>query len=58
MAKNKYDDLLPVSLHESKGDYYLCDRHNDEIAKFNPSVEIEDMWRIVSLINHETNEQV
>ncbi len=48
----EYDDLLPVSLHKSKkGEYYLLDRHNDSVAIFEPSLEIEDMERIVALIN-------
>jgi hypothetical protein len=48
----KYDDLLPVSLHKAHdGDYHLLDRHNDEIAIFSPAMEIEDMQRIVDLIN-------
>jgi hypothetical protein len=52
----RYDDLLPVSLHKSKsGVYYLLDRHNDSIATFDPATELEDMQRIVALINHETH---
>ena len=48
----EYDDLLPVSLHLSKsGDYYLLDRHNDELAVFGKMVEVEEMERIVALIN-------
>lgn len=52
MSETTYDDLLPVSLHQSQsGVYYLLDRHNDEIAKFGPAVEVEDMKRLVNLIN-------
>jgi hypothetical protein len=52
----EYDDMLPVSLAGSQlGAYYLLDRHNDEIAMFSPGVELEEMERIVALINHETN---
>jgi hypothetical protein len=49
---DEYDDVLPVSLHRSRGGvYYLLDRHNDELAKFSPTMEIEDMERIVELVN-------
>jgi hypothetical protein len=48
----KYDDLLPVCLHQAKsGEWYLLDRHNDEIARFDPTVEIEDMKRLVRACN-------
>lgn len=48
----EYDDVLPVSLHHAdNGTYFLLDRHNDELARFGLGVEIEDMERIVALIN-------
>lgn len=47
----EYDDLLPVSLHKGADGYWLLDRHNDSIAKFDGSLEIADMERIVKLIN-------
>lgn len=49
---SQYDDLLPVSLYQAMDlRYHLLDRHNDEIALFDPHVEIEDMERIVRYIN-------
>jgi len=48
----EYDDLLPVCLHEDKlGQWHLLDRHNDEIATFDPAIELDDMQRIVTSIN-------
>jgi hypothetical protein len=47
-----YDELLPVSLHRANnGEYLLLDCHNDELAMFQPMLEIEDMERLVTLIN-------
>jgi len=43
----KYDDMLPVSV--MGGDF--LDRHNDRIATFEPTVEIEDRARIVRAVN-------
>lgn len=52
MKTKEYDDLLPVSLYEAlDGVYHLLDRHNDEIATFDRSMEFTDMERIVTLIN-------
>ena len=48
---DEYDDLLPVCLHSGADGYWLLDKHNDVIAKFNGAVEVEDMERIVTLIN-------
>jgi len=54
----KYDDLLPVCLHKANdGIYHLLDRHNDEIATFDRAIELEDMERIVALINKQQEEQ-
>jgi len=47
----QYDDLLPVCLHQGSDGYWLLDRHNDSIAKFDPAMEIKDMERLVTLIN-------
>jgi hypothetical protein len=48
-----YDELLPVSLHRANnGEYLLLDCHNDELAMFQPMLEIEDMERLVTLINN------
>lgn len=48
----KYDDLLPVSIHQDKlGQWHMLDRHNDEIATFDPAIELKDMQRIVKAIN-------
>jgi hypothetical protein len=50
---SEYDDLLPVSLYHDKdrNAYHLLDRHNDELAEFGGMVEVEEMERIVALIN-------
>lgn len=48
----EYDDLLPVSLLKCNDGYYrLLDRHNDQLATFGAAVEVEEMERIVSLVN-------
>lgn len=48
----EYDDLLPACLHQDKsGQWHLLDRHNDEIATFDRAVEVEDMDRLLALIN-------
>jgi len=52
-AQVEYDDLLPVCLHKGSDGYWLLDRHNDSVAKFEPALEIEDMERIVALINRQ-----
>lgn len=46
-----YDDMLPVSLFAGKDGSYLLDRHNDVIATFDKMLEVEEMERIVKLIN-------
>jgi hypothetical protein len=49
----EYDDLLPVCLYQDKlGQWHLLDRHNDEIATFDPAIEKEDMERIVTAVNN------
>jgi hypothetical protein len=49
---SNYDELLPVSLHQTNdGEYLLLDRHNDELATFQPLLEVEEMKRLVALIN-------
>jgi len=53
MIGEKYDDMLPVSLHRDKlGQWHLLDRHNDEVATFDPAIEKEDMDRIVAGVNN------
>lgn len=48
-----YDDILPVSLFMGKDGSYLLDLHNDVIATFDKMLEVEEIERIVKLINGE-----
>lgn len=49
---SNYDDLLPVSLHQTKDyDLLILDRHNDVVATFDAARETEECQRIIDLIN-------
>lgn len=56
-----YDNLLTASLlfteaHDgltARPFIVLIDRHNDEKATFHPSCEVEEMERIVNMLNGE-----